>query len=57
MFAGEHVLFSAKKPNVPIKATPSSPAGWIMSTFYVEIVLSSESSSNGNGKALEEESC
>lgn len=36
MFAGEHVLFSAKKPNVPIKATPSSPAGWIMSTFYAQ---------------------
>ncbi|GAB5569410.1 hypothetical protein PRBEI_2000322200 [Prionailurus iriomotensis] len=25
---GEHVVFGAKKPNVPIKATPSFPAGW-----------------------------
>lgn len=33
---GDRVLLSAKKQNVPITATPSSPAGWITSTFYAQ---------------------
>lgn len=33
---GEHVVFSAKKQNVPVTATPSFPAEWVISTFYAQ---------------------